>query len=283
MSLLPASCRQGKQASLSKVDDACRIAERIDGALALGCRTEIAVIPDLPDFFGTESGMSKARTLMWKTVQATSSLRWAILTRKPENICKETLPDGWRNGARNACLGLVIDNIEDLSGKLDILRGKPARYRMLLITAPHPDLDLGGKLDGIHWVVFCGHEGDASLSERLRKECEQAGAAFLFHRLDRERGSDDPAHEQPPGADDETAWPDQPFGPLVQLKRPTLKPVDQADDAPVQPQTPEGSPPLEPTELPEKSNPNTPPKLESPEIPDEHHEPPRVVHGRAAL
>ena len=212
----------GGTAHLAAVKETCKAAQRIEGALSMAGRIEITVVPDLPDFFGTDPGLAKARTLAYRTLREASKLRWVILTSNPANV-RNALPADWNKGYKNVCIGVVADDAGDLSEKLQALRDIPARYRLILVHSAHHQLDLSGKIDDFHWVVFCGNKADNPRAEQMRDLCQNAKVAFHFHCLDGDIDADEPMAEQiTEKVSNVTACPDHPFEPQIQLRRPTL-------------------------------------------------------------
>ena len=214
----------GGKGLLPAVKDACKIAGQVNRSLGLACRHEIAAVPPHPDFFHSDAGLAKARNLAWETIRGTLNLRWMLLTREPGNI-RKALPADWiGQGFKNVCFGLVTDGTDDFPEKLTALRTTPAQHRMLLVVPAQQRIDLCGKLDGIDWVVFSGNADHQPQAEEIRQVCRQANVAFLFHRPD----CGGPGVSSPVAGTvfgpigDVSEWPEQPFGPEIQIHRPTL-------------------------------------------------------------
>ena len=211
-------------------NDVCWHAERFYRPLQMMSRTEIAVVPPEPDFFGNTPGWNHVREALWQEMLDATRIRWVLLTQHPENIAK-SLPEDWgRKGYANICLGLVVKDADDFSRQLQVLKDTPARYRMILLTPSSQPINLAGCLDEIHWVVFAGDSGDVQAAA-IEAVCRDAKVAFLFHRMDKASCTlaDDEFLPQP--NDCEQQWPKHPFGPEVQLDRPahpSLKPVIDA-------------------------------------------------------
>lgn len=204
--------------------ESCESAERIHGPLKMVGRFEVAVVPDVPDFFDPALGMAKARNLAWEMIRNTPRLQWVILTRNPELI-SQSLPQTWiGKGFQNVCIGLVANGADGFSEKLQALRNAPLHHRMILLTRSSPPIDLAGQLHAIDWVVFAGSPDDGPLAAAFETSCREAGVAFLFHRPD--EGMESGTTNDSPG--DEPPWPNHPFGTKIQLFKPRLsdlKPV----------------------------------------------------------
>lgn len=214
----------GGKAHLAAVKEACEAAARIHGPLKMLGRFEIAVVPDVPDFFDPAPAMAKARNLAWELIRNTLYLQWVILTRNPEFV-STSLPSTWiGKGFQNFCLGLVVEGDDGFAEKLQALRKAPVQRRMIFIKSCTPTMDLSGQLGGIDWVVFSGNSEDSSRAAVVEAACREANVAFLFHQPD---GAMDSA----PNTDAENnspLRPVHPFGTKIQLFQPTLpdlKPV----------------------------------------------------------
>jgi hypothetical protein len=214
----------GGKIHLAAVKDTCESTERIHGPLKMLGRFEVAVVPDIPDFFDPAPGMAKARNLAWELIRNTLYLHWVILTRHPEFV-SASLPPTWiGKGFQNVCLGLVVEGGDGFAEKLQVLRKAPVQRRMILIAPHTPAMDLSGLLDRIDWVVFSGNSEDSSRAAVIEAACREANVAFLFHQTDGAMNSGLTTD----GADDSPPCPAHPFGTKIQLSQPTLpnlKPV----------------------------------------------------------
>jgi hypothetical protein len=222
--ILPLLATPGQQgtlsgkSSLAAAKAVCTAAERIDASLKMAGRVEIATIPPCPDFFGNDSGLAKGRTLAWQTVRNSMRLRWVILTRAPGNI-RRALPEDWRNGYKNVCLGMLAGEVGGLPEELRLLRETPSQYRMLFIPEGDTLYDLAGTLEGISWVVCCGRSAGDERARQLKAVCREAGVAFHFHHVGDEESANEIVAEDPAK---EAGFPEHPFGLEIQLRRPTL-------------------------------------------------------------
>jgi hypothetical protein len=214
----------GGKAHLAAIKEACESAERIHGPLKMLGRFEVAVVPDVPDFFDPAPAMAKARNLAWELIRNTLYLQWVILTRHPE-FFPTSLPSTWiGKGFLNVCLGLVVEGDDGFAEELQALRKAPVQRRMILIDSCIPVMDLCGQLGGIDWVVFSGNSEDSPRAAVIEAACREANVAFLFYQPDGAMDSG-PTND---GADDSPPCPVHPFGTKIQLSQPTLpnlKPV----------------------------------------------------------
>lgn len=216
--LLTLSGAAGVLGDSADVKNACKSAVRINGALKLTNRNEIAILPPNPDFFDSTPGTAKARNLVWDTLRSTACIQWVILTQNPEAITP-SLPSTWNEkGFRNVCIGLVADAADELSEKLAALRKAPVRHRMVYVSATSPNIDLTDDLHGIDWVVFSGSSDDLMQAVTLESVCKNSNVHFLFHRID--QGLEDQPDVN--GSASDPSRPNHPFGEKVELQRTTL-------------------------------------------------------------
>jgi len=265
LSLLAVPGQQGAidgRAPLSAVKSACKEVERIDELLRNEGRVEIALIPPEPDFFGDSSWMAERRQMLWETISRTPHLYWVVPTSHPENILSMPPPGGDFDSSGNLCLGVVATGTPDgLDEKLDALRSVPVPWRMLLLHSLGEEVDLREKLDSIDWVVVSGDSDMDRYAPAIESACHETGAAFLFSRHG--DGSGDSPGISLSG--DGSSHPDHPFGPEIQLRRPTLsgrEPMSASVVTPFPPPVPEV-----PDQIPESPQAPAPaPAIESPKF-----------------
>lgn len=214
----------GGKAYLAAVKEACKSAERINGALTMAGRFEVAVVSEFTDFFDPAPGMAKARNHAWEMIRNSQRLQWVILTRHPKLI-SAALPATWiGKGFQNVCLGLLADGADGFSQKLQALRKTPVQRRMIHLSHSNPAIDLSGLLGDIDWVVFTGNSEDSSRVAVIEAACCEANVAFLFHQPDGDMESSPVSGS----SEDELPWPVHPFGKKIDFNQPTLpalKPV----------------------------------------------------------
>lgn len=64
-----------------------------------------------------------------------------------------------------------------------------AAVRFLSVEPQIEDIDLAGRLDGIHWVIQGGESGtgsrrfDVEWADRMREQCKGAGVAYFLKQL----------------------------------------------------------------------------------------------------
>jgi protein gp37 len=210
--------KSGVRTPLASVMETSKSVERLEGALNF-CdeQIEMIVIPPHPDFFNASPALANARRQAWKIMRTTSHLRWVVLTDRPDGIRNALSPD-WGDGDPRVCLGLVVKGDGSFSESLQALQEVPTKHRMILITQASGPIDLSGKLAGINWVVYAGHEPGAPEVCAVKSACADAGIAFHFHNLVR-RNTEDSENGLSVG---EESVPVHPFGPNLQLGRPSI-------------------------------------------------------------
>lgn len=143
----------------------------------------------MADVFEDRRDLDPWRAQLWPIVEATTSLDWLFLTKRPENMRSMTpWPISW---PVNAWAMTTAENQELLLARWEHLRLVPARIFGLSIEPMLSEIDLtpvfatmpeGAQL----WVIAGGESGpqprptpvDWFLS--LRDQCAEAGAPFFF-------------------------------------------------------------------------------------------------------
>jgi len=203
----------GDKAYMATVKANCKSAERIHGVLTLAGRFEMAVIPEVPDFFAPTSTITKARNLIWETIRTTPRLQWLIPTRHPEHISRQLPPTWIGKGFHNACIALLADHNDGLTDRFEALRTTPLQHRAIIIPTSSPSINLSDHLHGMDWVVLMGNEDAADMDSTVESVCRDAGVPFLF--LNHDVASGIPS-------DNSLKLPQHPFGSKIDLSRPTL-------------------------------------------------------------
>ena len=229
--LLPATGQQGEsgaKAYAAAAKDAVRSAERIHGALKAACRVETALVPPDSAFFEDCAGQAKVRSAAWSVVRNASSLRWIIPTARPETI-RKALPEDWvGKGYRNVCLAGVVDRPDRLAETQQQLIAVPSHLRMMLLPSLQELPDLHGFLAQIHWVVAVGSSEDGAQVSRIRETCRATDTAFLFLPLNFPAAAAGCGEDIATPDTGESSSPNHPFGPEVNLHRPTLPDLRRA-------------------------------------------------------
>lgn len=151
----------------------------------------------MADVFEDREDLRPHRARLFTLIEATPSLDWLLLTKRPENadrLWAGAHTDAW-NGADslgltwrpNVWLGTTVEDW-DRRKRMDHLRAIPARVRFL--SAEPLIEDLGElDMDGIDWVIVGGESGpgsrpfDLAWARSIRDQCASAGVAFFCKQL----------------------------------------------------------------------------------------------------
>jgi protein gp37 len=220
-----------------------------------GCKDTVFCC-SLSDFFEDrpDLNLDELRAEAWKVIKECKNLIFIILTKRPENIVKMLPPDWGDEGYSNVCLATTVENgTERVMQRIDILRAVPARWRMLSAEPLLGPIDLRGRLDGIHWVIAGGETGKNAdpkvirpmhpdWARAIRDACQEVNVAFFFKQwgswsIPKPAGIKNPTvvewqgltlyftgvarENMAPPVLDGREWHDHPFGPDVDLERPS--------------------------------------------------------------
>lgn len=134
--------------------------------------------------------LTARRHALWELIEATPSLDWLLLTKRPENV-DLLVPSAWRSALpRNIWLGATVENQEMANKRLPILASIPAACRFISIEPLLERVSVRSASDGVfHWLIVGGESGGAarpfSLSwiAPLVAEAKEIGAAFFLKQL----------------------------------------------------------------------------------------------------
>lgn len=138
----------------------------------------------MADVFEDAPGLDEQRAKLWPLIEATTSLDWLLLTKRPENI-RRMVPWGLRP-PMNVWLGTTVENQEYADERVPHLVDAPANVRFLscepllgLVTLRQWAIDLD-------WVIVGGETGagarpmDPAWARSLRDQCQEIGLWFHF-------------------------------------------------------------------------------------------------------
>ena len=155
----------------------------------------------LADVFDTHPSIDRNwHEELWQLIEATPSIDWLMLTKRPQNAAK-VLPARWlRDGLpAHVWVGVTVETPHAASQRLPALFDIPARLRFLSCEPLLERVDLTcvetrhGRLDAlscgtpwIDWVIAGGESGpgfrssDPAWFRLLRDQCAAHNAAFFF-------------------------------------------------------------------------------------------------------
>lgn len=115
---------------------------------------------------------------------------WMWLTKRPERMAEfaRWLDDLGVQWPENLWAGTSITTARTRS-RIRSLMNVPAAVRFLSVEPQLEDIDLDGRLDGVHWVIQGGESGsearqfDLEWADRTREQCQAAGVAYFMKQL----------------------------------------------------------------------------------------------------
>lgn len=132
-----------------------------------------------------EAGAPRSdRRRLWALIEATPSLRWQLLTKRPERILDQ-IPAAWRRKApENVWYGTSVES-RDFTWRVHELKRVPASVRFLSVE---PMLGAIPRLPiaGVDWVIAGGESGpgarrmDIDWVRQVRDRCVGRGVPFFF-------------------------------------------------------------------------------------------------------
>lgn len=157
----------------------------------------------MADVFEDRPDLVEPRARLFSLIDATPSLDWLLLTKRPENIGRLATPWCVENGAlHNVWLGTTVENQEQADLRIPHLLRVPAAVRFLSVEPLLGPVDLTPWLDEegydpdatpdvvpltpIDWVIVGGESGPGARpmhpewARSLRDQCRDAGVPFFF-------------------------------------------------------------------------------------------------------
>lgn len=177
-----------------------RAAEKAGERHRVFCASMADVFEDRPD-------LASWRERLWTLIEATPSLDWLLLTKRPENVKRlahqagQAVGDHGRPWPSNVWLGTTVEDQQRADERIPHLLRIPAAVRFLSVEpllgpvdlrchlglAPNHD-DLRGEIE---WVIVGGESGpDARFCHpewvrRILHDCRAAGVPFFFKQSGR--------------------------------------------------------------------------------------------------
>ena len=163
------------------------------------CASMADVFEKLPADHPSAGDVEDARARLWELVEATPSLDWLLLTKRPKNIRLMSPPSWWGQGfPENVWVGTSVEDQATADDRIPHLLKVPARVRFLSCEPLLGPVDLcdyltpTGYLDrytpepGIEWVICGGESGPHARpmhpdwARGLRDQCQAAGVSYFF-------------------------------------------------------------------------------------------------------
>ncbi len=116
----------------------------------------------MSDVFEDRRDLDNERSKLWKLIEATPSLDWLLLTKRPEQV--SNLSPWGVDWPENVWLGTSVENQEWADIRLPQILSVPAKVRFLSCEPLLGPLNLSAhtKQGGIHWIIAGGESGPGS-------------------------------------------------------------------------------------------------------------------------
>lgn len=142
--------------------------------------------------------MDHVRQELFELIEATPSLDWLLLTKRPENVMR-MVPESWMDGfPPNVWMGTTVEDQQRADERIPLLLDIPARVRFLsceplLGPVKIDHIRIGDNqwfpMQHLHWVITGGESGpkcrtaNVDWFRSLRDQCSAAGVPFFMKQL----------------------------------------------------------------------------------------------------
>jgi len=162
-------------------------------------RPALVFCASMADVFEDHPAVVDERARLWDLVARTPSLRWLLLTKRPENV-RAMVPDEWLEAPEppvaswwpsNVWIGTTVEDQEHALERIPVLLEIPAHVRFLsceplLGPVDLTEVDEEDVEDGIHWIIAGGESGakyralDVDHARALRDQADAYGIPFFY-------------------------------------------------------------------------------------------------------
>jgi protein gp37 len=155
----------------------------------------------MADVFEDRRDLDEQRARLWRLIEATPSLDWLLLTKRPQNMAR-LAPAAWADGwPANVWAGTTVEDQRRAEERLPHLLGVPARIRFLSVEPQLGPVDLMKVRDdelgaawnvltcGIGWVIVGGESGpgarpfDLAWARELVGQCRAASVPCFVKQI----------------------------------------------------------------------------------------------------
>lgn len=139
----------------------------------------------MADVFEDRAELRPHRDRLWELIEATRSLRWLLLTKRPENMVAMA-PWGAGEWPAHVWPGTTTENRRWAAVRVPYLQGVDAAVRFLSVEPLLEDIADDLDLDGISWVIVGGESGPKARpthplwARKLRDRCQRQGVRYFF-------------------------------------------------------------------------------------------------------
>lgn len=156
-------------------------------------------VSDMSDALSKEISFGYLMTQVIDVADSKAGRRhiWQWLTKQPQRMAQfaEWLKERGVSWPANLWAGTTITSSGTM-GRINGLVKVPARVRFLSVEPQLDDIDLTGRLEGIHWVIQGGESGygkdpvvdkprdfHVEWADTMRNQCHDAGVAYFLKQL----------------------------------------------------------------------------------------------------
>jgi len=157
-------------------------------------RSAIKAVPDrvfcgsMCDFAEARPDLVAPRKRLWELVEATTALRWLMLTKRPGNV-PGLVPWQEGNWPKHVALGTTVEDQAAANTRITALKRAGAPLLFLSVEPLLGPIDFGRQLEGVAWVIVgceSGHRArpmELDWARRVRDQAKAAGASFFLKQL----------------------------------------------------------------------------------------------------
>lgn len=152
-------------------------------AASTGARARV-FCASMADVFEDRDDLDESRSRLWELIQATTSLDWLLLTKRPDRVLGYVpWADIW---PENVWIGTTVENQEWADKRLPALAAIPAAVRFISAEPLLGPLSLDGWAHAVDWVITGGESGprarpsSPSWFRNLLNDCMAADIPFHF-------------------------------------------------------------------------------------------------------
>ena len=122
-----------------------------------------------------------AREDLWELIKSTPSLRWQILTKRPQNFQK-MLPPDWPQGYPHVWLGVSTEDQEEYDRRWPLLAETGAAVKFISYEPALKEITIKNSQEGVpDWLIWGGESGpdarpfEPGWARKINRECGELG------------------------------------------------------------------------------------------------------------
>jgi protein gp37 len=139
----------------------------------------------MADVFESNRDLDEQRARLWPLIEATPSLDWQLLTKRPENVARLVPPAWMSDWPVHAWLGFTAESQEYFNARYHHVRSLPAHVIYCSYEPALGPIDVGGAVR-LSWLIAgaeSGHGARPMAQEWVRAvkdQCVALGIAFFY-------------------------------------------------------------------------------------------------------